>query len=233
MRQIAIVMARGGSKRVPGKNTRKVNNKPLVGWSVFNAIQSGLFDEVIISTDDEEIAETAIAEGAKFYSYRPAQLSDDFATTAEVLHYELEGDETRHSYVAHACCCLYGTSIFASPEKLKEASEYLQAKNTELVMALFKYPHPIERSLRLVQDTGFVEHCQPEYLSARTQDLDPYFYDAGLLYFFKTAPFLKSQKTDFSTLNKTAIFLSKLEATDIDTEEDLSFAQLLMQNKKF
>lgn len=223
---IAIVLARGGSKRIPRKNARPFCGKPMVCWPVEHALGSGLFRDVIISTDDAEIAEKAAASGASFYALRPAKLSDDYATTADVLRHELEAYELREGSLPKLCCCLYGTSALVTARVLIEAEQLLRRTKAQLVMAVIHYGHPIERALKF-DAFGMVHYRQPDFVPVRTQDIPPSYHDAGLFYFFDVRAFMEAGGASFIPLEKAAIEMSSRNAVDIDTEEDWEFAELL------
>lgn len=223
---IAIVLARGGSKRIPRKNIRFFHGKAMVCWPVAHAFESGLFREVIISTDDTEIKQTATAAGAVCYNLRPAEFSDDYATTADVLRYELETYAKCKGYLPDVCCCLYGTSVFAVPSLLAKALSALRRASAELTMAVIRYPHPIERALQF-DAADLLHYRQPEFVLTRTQDIAPSYHDAGLFYIFDVRAFWDAGGASFSPLKKTAIEVTSRIAVDIDTEEDWEFAELL------
>ncbi len=223
---VAIVMGRGGSKRIPRKNIRPFCGKPMICWPVEHACTSKLFREVIISTDDIAIAETARSSGASLHALRPATISDDHATTADVLRYELEEYVRREGSLPEYCCCLYGTSALVTPQLLTEALDMLCRTKTQLVMAVIRYGHPIERAL-LFDAAGLVHYRQPEFVSVRTQDIPPSYHDAGLFYFFDARAFMKAGGTSFVPLAKTAVEMSGHDAVDIDTEEDWEIAEVL------
>ena len=223
---VAVIMARGGSKRVPRKNARPFLGRPMVAWPVAHAVASGLFSHIIISTDDREIANTAIAFGAAMHGQRPAALSDDDANTADVLRYELECFKTREGSLPDLCCCLYGTSALALPAVLRQGRDALQEKNAEFLMAVIPYGHPIERALYF-DDFGMAQYRQPEYVLMRTQDIQPSYHDSGMLYWFRPEAFFRYGGKSFVPLHKTAIVVSSRLAVDIDTEEDWELAETL------
>jgi N-acylneuraminate cytidylyltransferase len=223
---LAVVMARGGSKRVPRKNVRLFLGRPMVAWPVAHAVGSGLFSHIIISTDDWEIADAAIVAGAVIHGLRPASFSDDHARTADVLRYELECFKKRESALPDLCCCLYGTSALAVPNILHQGRDALQKRNAEFLMAVIPYGHPIERAL-CFDDAGLVQYRQPEFVLTRTQDIQPSYHDSGLLYWFRPEAFFRYGGDSFAPLRKTAIVLSPRQAVDIDTEEDWELAEII------
>ena len=223
---LAVIMARGGSKRVPRKNVRLFLGCPMIAWPVAHAVASDLFSHIIISTDDREIADAAIASGAAMYGLRPAAFSDDHADTSDVLRYELECFSAREGMLPDLCCCLYGTSALALPEVLLQGINTLQERDAELLLAVVPYVHPIERAL-CFDDSGMAHYRQPEFVAMRTQDIKPSYHDSGLLYWFRPEAFFRHGGTSFIPMRKTAIIVSPRQAVDIDTEEDWQRAEQL------
>ncbi|MDR0801814.1 pseudaminic acid cytidylyltransferase [Fluviicola sp.] len=223
---IAIIPARGGSKRIPGKNIRPFLGKPIIAYTIENALKSGLFNEVIVSTDDQEIAETAIQYGASVPFTRSEKNSDDYATTADVLAEVLE-EYTRIGHVLPATfCCLYPTSPLIHPEDLVNASKQLKITRADVLVSAVIYSFPIQRSFRL-DESGLVRLLEPESMLKRSQDLKATFHDAGAFYFFNTEKFLL-QKTVWSD-NTAAYLLDELKVQDIDNETDWKLAELKFQ----
>lgn len=215
---IAIITARGGSKRIPRKNVRFFRGKPMIYWPVSAAVESGLFEEIIISTDDREIAAAAMEAGAKWPFTRPPELADDMSGTADVLKHDLARLKEQYGALPPYCCCLYGTSAFATHQMLQDAHKLLEDGAAELVLSVINYNHPIERALQFNEE-GYLVYRQPEFVPVRTQDIAPSFYDAAQFYFFDIGAFAKKDFS-FVPLRRKAIELSPLEAADIDTEED-------------
>lgn len=222
---LAIIPARGGSKRIPRKNIRPFRGKPMLAWSVEAALDSGLFDEVMVSTDDAEIAEAARNLGAKVPFLRSAEASGDHATTADVL------SEVLAAYVGLGrdfpiACCLYPTAPFVTPGDLAAGLSALLDGSFDVIMPVAPFTYPIWRSLRR-EATGRIALNFPEHLNARSQDLPPAFHDAGQWYWFRVAGFL-----DEGTLmgrNAGSVQLSPTEVQDIDTEEDWALAEIKHQ----
>ena len=225
---VAVIMARGGSKRIPRKNARCFLGRPMVAWPVAHAAASGLFSRIIISTDDQEIADAAVAAGASMHGLRPSSLSNDYAGTEDVLRYELDCLKQREGMQPGLCCCLYGTSALAFPDVLRRGADVLTEKNAELLMAVIPYGHPIERALQ-IDDSGLTYYRQPEFAQMRTQDIRPSYHDSGLLYWFQTEAFLRHGGDSFASLRKAAIIVSPRQAVDIDTEEDWALAETLAE----
>ncbi|EGY25804.1 cytidylyltransferase family protein [Desulfovibrio sp. A2] len=224
----AVIMARGGSKRVPRKNVRPFNGRPMVAWPVRAALASGLFGQVLISTDDPEIATVACAHGALQRAPRPAELSDDHATTADVLRHTLR-DLAASGPLPETCCVLYGTSCMVTPDFLRDGLALLQRPETDLVLAATPFPHPVQRALRIADDgTAFYEH--PECVQTRTQDLPPLYHDIGLFYWVNVRAFLDHGAPGFAALRLRALVVPRLAAVDIDTEEDWQIAEIMARH---
>ncbi len=226
---IAIITARGGSTRVPRKNVRPFCGRPMVAWPTRAACVSGLFSRVIISTDNEEIAAAAMQEGAERPYVRPPELADAHSTTTQVLRHDLAEIKNQTGRLPAFCCCLYGTSAMVTPKILTQALDMLRRPDIELVMAVIRYGHPIERALQF-DAAGKLRYRQPEFVPVRTQDIAPSYHDAGLLYFFNVRAFMEGDGT-FLPLTKTAIEVSAREIVDIDTEEDWDMAETLAKQK--
>lgn len=222
----ALILARGGSKRVPRKNVRTFCGRPMVAWVVDAARRSGAFSEVLISTDNQEIAEAAVHAGAVCPALRKESLSNDFAITEDVLRYELERYAVRKGCMPKTCCCLYGTSAFVTPALLCEARNKLADPRIDMVMAVIQYSHPIERALQFVASEE-LQYRTPEFFVTRTQDLTPSYYDAGLFYWVKPMAFLGRGGGHFLALTRTAVVVDVFSVVDIDTEEDWRLAEQL------
>jgi len=221
LKRIAIIPARGGSKRIPRKNIKDFLGKPIIAYSIQTALDSGLFDEVMVSTDDEEITEVAKSFGAKVPFLRSNTTSDDFATTAAVLTEVLENYSSQ-GITFEIGCCIYPTAPLLKAESLSEALQLLQTENYTSVFPVLKYSYPIWRSLKL--EAGKVALNWPEHLNSRSQDLPAAYHDAGQFYMFKVDQFLKDLA--LFTSNSGAIVLDELEVQDIDNETDWKLAEL-------
>jgi pseudaminic acid cytidylyltransferase len=221
MKNLCIITARGGSKRIPRKNIRDFCGKPIIAYSIEIALKSEIFDEVMVSTDDEEIAEIAIKYGAKVPFMRSKKNSDDYSGTADVLLEVLEGYQSK-GHDAQYACCIYPTAPFISIDLLKESRSLLTDKNVDSVFPILQFSFPIQRALKKNQ-FGFVEMFSPENLTKRSQDLEPAYHDAGQFYFFNVHKFLETKKLWME--RSSGIVLSELDAHDIDTEEDWKIAE--------
>ena len=220
MKNLAIIPARGGSKRIPRKNIKEFLGKPIIAYSIEAALASGLFDEVMVSTDDEEIAEVALKYGAKVPFYRSAKNADDFATTLDVLK-EAEFDYKDKLNKTFDCiCCIYPTAPLVSIDKLKEGYDLLICKNLEVVYPIVAFSYPLLRAVEL--ENGITRMVWKEYMNSRSQDLKTYYHDAGQWYWYTPATIEDSLFTD-----KTAsIRLSQMETQDIDTLTDWRLAEM-------
>ena len=221
MSSIAIIPARGGSKRIPRKNIKDFLGKPIIAYSIEAAFESQLFEEVMVSTDDEEIATIAQKYGAKVPFLRSAETANDIATTAAVLeevllHYKDQGIKFDYG------CCIYPTAPLVNAISLKQAFLLLKEQNHETVMPVLRYGYPIWRSLKL--ENGKASMNWPEHLNSRSQDLPAAFHDAGQFYFFNVDLFMQSKS--LFTSNSGAIELSEIEAQDIDNLTDWKLAEL-------
>ncbi|MCE1272616.1 MAG: pseudaminic acid cytidylyltransferase [Acinetobacter sp.] len=222
--QLAVIPARGGSKRIPRKNIKYFYGKPMIAWSIEAALKSECFDEVWVSTDDEEIADIARQYGAKIPFMRPAHLSDDFATTADVMQHathafaQLKGQ--RPDYV----CCLYATAPFVQTDDLKTGLKLLQNHPLDYAFSATTFAFPIQRAIKLNQD-GNVEMFQPENFNKRSQDLEEAWHDAGQFY-WGTAQAWLDKRPVFSSVSQI-IELPRTRVQDIDTQDDWKFAELL------
>ena len=218
---VAIITARGGSKRIPRKNIKDFLGKPILAYSIAAALESGCFDEVMVSTDDAEIAEVARGYGALVPFPRSAATSNDFACTNEVLREGFEQYRTlgRHFQVA---CCLYPTAPFVTPEKLRQGYRILQEQDADSAFPVTRFGFPIQRALKI--ENGYLEMICPENALVRSQDLMPAYHDAGQFYWYKVAPFLKNGGGTY--VRAYPIVVPESEVQDIDNEEDWKIAEM-------
>lgn len=231
MSKIAIITARGGSKRIPRKNIKDFLGKPIIAYSITSALESGLFEEVMVSTDDKEIAEIAKKYGAKVPFMRSPENSDDYAGTADVV-LEVMNSYQRQNQAFDYACCIYPTAPFITSQRLQEAFELLSSGGFDSVFPTAQFSYPIQRALKKNQ-AGKVEMFQPENLNKRSQDLEAAYHDAGQFYFLKTDAF--TTKKRLWTDNSASIVLSAMEVQDIDNHDDWELAELkfqCIQNKK-
>ncbi|MCX6735944.1 MAG: pseudaminic acid cytidylyltransferase [Candidatus Parcubacteria bacterium] len=221
MKILAIIPARGGSRRIPHKNIKKFNGQPIIKYSIDAAIQSEVFCEIIVSTDDQTIADISLALGAKVPFMRSQENSSDTTSTATVLievlkEYKKLGRE--FDYV----CCIYPTSPFLTPERLKMAERMIIEKKADAVFPVMNCPAPIQKALKI--EEGMVKMFWPENYTTRTQDMEPSYNDSNQFYFLKTDSFLE-QKTLYLK-HSLPLIVPQFEGQDINTEEDWGMAEL-------
>jgi len=219
--RIAIIPARGGSKRIPRKNIKNFLGKPIISYSIQAALDSNLFDEVMVSTDDYEIAKIAKQFGAKVPFMRSTKNSNDFASTYDVIE-EVINEYKIQGLKFDKICCIYSCAPFISPEILIKALEKLEDKKFDSVFPVLKYSFPIQRALK--RDDDKITMIVEDNLNIRSQDLEESYHDAGQFYWCKTKQLLKSKK--LLTSNTGCVVISELEAQDIDTKTDWKLAEL-------
>ncbi len=221
-RNIAIIPARGGSKRIPRKNIKNFLGKPVISYSIEAALQSGLFEEVMVSTDDKEIAEIAKSYGASVPFLRSPKTADDFATVSEVIEEVLQKYTAELQRNYDYVCCLFATAPLVSAEDLRKAFAQLEQSEFDGIFPVVPFPAPIQRALHFQGNK--IRMIYPENLNKRSQDLAPAYYDAGQYYWIKTDIFLKEKK--LWTDNVTAIVTDELKAQDIDNPSDWKLAEM-------
>jgi len=222
---LAIIPARGGSKRIPRKNIKPFCGKPMIAWSIEAALESGCFDRVIVSTDDDEIAEVARQQGAEVPFMRPAELSDEHTGTIPVIRHAIETINSQGRLVGQACC-LYATAPFIRAEDLRQGLEILQDSDVDYAFSVTSYAFPIQRAIRLTRD-GRVEMFNPEYFSARSQDLEEAYHDAGQFYWGHADAWLQGKM--IFTPASLPVMLPRHRVQDIDTPEDWVRAEWLFK----
>lgn len=230
MTRIAIIPARGGSKRIPRKNIKDFFGKPIIAYAIENALKSGLFSNVFVSTDDEEIAAIARKYGAEVPILRSSENSTDFATTSDVL-LEVLDYLLNHGKFIETACCIYPTSVLLNSDDLITASGQFDDQEAPVLMTCVAYSHPVQRSFTIQQNQIKLQF--PEHINSRSQDLEKVFHDTGSFYFFRVADF-KKEKTLWQK-RITPFIMDERKVQDIDTEEDWLMAELkfkLSQNEK-
>ncbi|MFL6763146.1 MAG: pseudaminic acid cytidylyltransferase [Sphingomicrobium sp.] len=219
MSAIAIITARGGSKRIPRKNVREFAGKPMIVWPIRTALESGLFDRVIVSTDDPEIASVAGDAGAEVPFMRPAELADDRAGTLEVVGHFVDWARSQ-GWQFDQACCLYGTAAFTTADDLAKGRDRLD--EWDYVFAAGQFARPPQRAF-VRQSGGSMRLLRPEYSLSRSQDLEAAYYDAGQFYWGTAAAW--SERRPIYGERTTFIELPPERAIDIDTLEDWAMAE--------
>ncbi|MBU0720410.1 pseudaminic acid cytidylyltransferase [bacterium] len=221
---VAIIPARGGSKRIPRKNIKDFFGKPLIAYSIQTALDSQLFDKVIVSTDDEEIADIAKKYGAEVPFLRPSELSDDYSGTTDVTKHALKWLQ-EHGENYDYVCTIYATAPLLDKKYLKESLEKLKNSTAVNAFSATTMPFPIQRTFKINKD-GRCQMFTPEHYSARSQDLEEAYQDAGQFYFTKTG-----KKSDEIMFGKESIpvILPRYLVQDIDTLEDWKRAEYMYQ----
>jgi len=224
--KIAIIPARGGSKRIPRKNIRPFGGRPMIAWPIAAALETGLFDRVIVSTDDPEIAQTALDHGAEVPFMRPPDLADDFTPTRAVINHAIEACESGAGSAVDMACCIYATSGFLEATDLIGAHDLLnQDPAAGFVFAALHFPHPPQRALCRGPDGG-VAMLHPEHAATRSQDLCETFHDAAQFYWGRRDAFVSGAPM-FSGIARPWI-LPRDRALDIDTPDDWDWAERLL-----
>lgn len=219
-KSLAIITARGGSKRIPKKNIKNFCGQPIIKYSIDAAIKSGCFDEIMVSTDDKEIAKIAKSFGAKVPFFRSPKNSNDFATTADAIEEVLNSYKNLNQNFDYFCC-IYPTAPFITPEKLLNSFNLLKSSNADAVIPIVKFSYPIQRSLKI--ENNVLKMNWPENYKKRSQDLKPAYHDSGQFYWMKTNSFLE-QKTIFAK-NTVPFIINEIEIQDIDTIQDWEIAE--------
>ncbi len=215
--RIAIIPARGGSKRIPRKNIRLFRGKPMVAWSILAALKSGLFDAVHVSTDDDEIADIAKQYGATIPFTRDPTLADDHAGLDAVV-FDHVGKLAEQGIRPEACCCLFATAPFVTSALLVEGLQCLQDyPSCEFAVAVTRFSFPVQRAVS-VTDKNRIEPIWPENISVRSQDLMPAYHEAGQFYWARTDALLA--RTSIYAGTATPVIVPGYRVQDIDTEED-------------
>ena len=222
-KRIAIITARGGSKRIPKKNIKDFCGKPIIAYSIEAAISSELFDEVMVSTDSEEIAEIAKKYGASVPFMRSAETSNDYATTNDVL-IEVFNEYKKRGQEFDIAVCIYPTAPFVTADKLKRAIDMVEKDGADAVTPVVRYSFPPQRSF-IIRD-GKLAYQYPEYANMRSQDLEVLYHDCGQFYVMYT----KNVLENIAPRHKMPLVLSELEVQDIDNEEDWLIAEIKYQN---
>jgi N-acylneuraminate cytidylyltransferase len=223
----AIIPARGGSKRIPRKNIKPFCGKPMIAWSIEAARESGCFEHIVVSTDDDEIARVAQEYGAEVPFTRPANLADDYTATVPVIKHAII--ECRKVGIdPEFVCCIYATAPFLDPSDLRSALARLRKSDAAYAFSVTGFDYPIQRSLR-IDETDHVSMFHPEHYATRSQDLTPAYHDAGQFYWGKAAAWL--DELPLFGNQSIAVNLPRDRVQDIDTPEDWSRAERMFEPK--
>jgi pseudaminic acid cytidylyltransferase len=225
---VAIIPARIGSKRIPKKNIKFFLGKPIIAYSIEAALETKLFDRIVVSTDSQEVAKIAKSYGAEVPFLRPAELSDDFTGTDAVILHALNwliGHGTSIEYV----CCIYATAPLIHSEYVRKGLELLKEKKAATAFSVTTYPFPIYRSLK-INEEGRLQMIWPDYMNGRSQDLSEVYHDAGQFYWANVKSYLIEKK--FYSGDAIPIVLPRYLVQDIDTEEDWKRAEAMYKALK-
>lgn len=214
--RLAVIPARGGSKRIPRKNIKSFCGKPMIAWSIEAALQSGCFDLVVVSTDDAEIAEVARQYGAQVPFMRPTELADDHTGTTAVIAHAIDWFAAQGQTPAQVCC-LYATAPFVSVDDLRRGLKVLTDTGSDYAFSVTSYAFPIQRAIRIT-DVGRVEMFNPAHFNTRSQDLEDAYHDAGQFYWGRTSAWLE-ERIVFSPAS-APVLLPRHRVQDIDTPQD-------------
>jgi len=220
---ICVIPARGGSKRIPRKNIKEFQGKPMIAYSIEAALKSNCFSQVIVSTEDDEISEVAQKYGAHVPFVRPDELSNDYVGTTPVIKHAIEWMEGNNNHIENVCC-LYATAPFVQPQVISKALEKLQESKAGYCFSATSFAFPIQRAIKIVQGDR-VDMFYPEHFSARSQDLEEAYHDAGQFYWGKAQAF-KDELPLFSEV-ATPYVLPRYLVQDIDTIEDWIRAEVM------
>jgi pseudaminic acid cytidylyltransferase len=227
--KIALIPARGGSKRIPRKNIRPFCGKPMIAWSIDSALQSGCFDQVVVSTDDAEIAETARRCGAHVPFLRPAALSDDHTGTTAVVAHTINWFDAQ-GQMPDLVCCLYATAPFVTAADLQTGLQALIDTGSDYAFSVTSYAFPIQRAIRRTE-AGRVEMFNTEHFNTRSQDLEEAFHDAGQFYWGRAEAWLQDRM--IFAPGSIPVMLPRHRVQDIDTPEDWVRAEWLFKAMQF
>jgi len=223
--KIAVIPARGGSKRIPRKNIKPFCGKPMIAWSIDAALQSGCFDRVVVSTDDAEIAEVATHLGAEVPFVRPPELSDDHIGTISVIRHAIEWFNER-GQIPDQVCCIYATAPFVRAADIRQGLDVMTSAGSDYAFSVTSYPFPIQRAIRITEQDR-VEMFSPEHFNTRSQDLEEAYHDAGQFYWGRATVWLTGNVI-FGP-HSVAIKLPRYRVQDIDTAEDWQRAEYLFR----
>jgi N-acylneuraminate cytidylyltransferase len=226
MMKLAVIPARGGSKRIPRKNIKEFCGKPIIAWSIQAALESRCFDRVIVSTDDKEIAEVARNNGAEVPFMRPPELSNDFTPTIPVISHAISWFRDNGISFKHVCC-IYATAPFVAADDIKRGLEAVEnCSHCDYALSITSYPYPIQRAVRITKEKRLAM-LTPEYFNSRSQDLEEVYHDAGQFYWGITNAWVN--ENPFFTDKTVPIIVPRHRVQDIDTVEDWIRAELMFK----
>ena len=221
---IAVIPARGGSKRIPRKNIKNFHGKPIIAYSIEAAINSGCFDKVVVSTDDLEIAEIAKKNGAVVPYIRPSNISDDYTGTNAVVSHAIQWFFEQGETVEYACC-IYATAPFLSPKYILEGFNNIQKGGINFSFSVTTFAFPVQRSLRIKDNC--VEPIWSDFILKRSQDLEEAYHDAGQFYWGTSKAFIN--KYEMFSFGSLPVVIPRYLTQDIDTLEDWEFAEVIFR----
>ena len=221
---IAVIPARGGSKRIPGKNIKSFSGQPMISWAIETAKSSNLFDHIIVSTDDEEIATIARTWGAEVPFMRPSDLADDFTATVPLIAHAAKTCIS-YGWEVDYICCIYPCAPLLQLDDLVSAFDLLKAENVDFAYPVTEYAHPIQRAMRRLNN-GKMQFIDPKNALARTQDLEKTYHDAGQFYWGKTSAWLEQKMMHTDGLGMP---IPHWKVVDIDTTDDWKRAEILFK----
>jgi pseudaminic acid cytidylyltransferase len=227
--KLAVIPARGGSKRIPRKNIKLFCGKPMIAWSIDAALQSDCFDQVVVSTDDVEIADVARKCGAQVPFVRPSELSDDHTATTAVVAHAIDWF-TAQGQAPEQVCCLYPTAPFVAAEHLRTGLKVLTDSDADYAFSVTSYAFPIQRAIRITSAQR-IEMFNPEHFNTRSQDLEDAYHDAGQFYWGRASAWIHG-KMIFSP-SSVPVLLPRYRVQDIDTNEDWLMAEYLFRALNF
>lgn len=219
---VAVIHARGGSKRIPKKNIKKFHGKEIIAYPIIECLNSKKFIDTVVSTDCEEIATVAKKYGASVHYVRPQNISDDYATTADVLRFDINEISKIHDF--DYICCVYATSPFLKSSMLVDAIENINIE-TYSIVPMCEYDFPIQRAFK-IENQGNIAYRQPKYQKVRSQDLEKFYHDVGMFYVVNKKLFLENKNNEIIGNSTKPLIISSQASQDIDTPEDWEIASL-------
>ncbi len=222
---LAVIPARGGSKRIPRKNVREFCGQPMIAYSIQAALASEVFQRVIVSTDDPEVAQVALKYGAEVPFMRPAHLADDYAITVDVISHAIE-ELSQDNWICEHVCCIYATAPFIAAQDIRQSFETIRNSAFDYVFPATTFPYSIFRALQQSAD-GATSMIFPEYVNTRSQDLPEALHDAGQFYWGRSAAW--QNRSPILSGNSAALRIPRSRVQDIDTEEDWHYAEILFR----